>query len=121
MTIQRIKANQGLLYYLIRNNHSELASRISENDTIETMIIGLGRQGTRHAGLMQDFGTNVTAGIAPGRGGTRIHETIPVYNTVKEALEDHPNIAVASIWRHYSTAKDATLEVIKAGIPVVYS
>ncbi len=119
MSMERVKADQGLLYYLIQKNHPELAKRIAEKNTIETMIIGLGRQGTRHAGLMQDFGTDVTVGIAPGRGGTRIHETIPVYNTVKEALEDHPDIAVASIWRHYSTAKDATLELIEAGIPVV--
>ena len=61
----------------------------------------------------------ITAGIAPGRGGTRLLETIPIYDTIKECLTEHPNIAVASIWRHYSTAKDATIEVIEAGIPVV--
>jgi succinyl-CoA synthetase alpha subunit len=68
---------------------------------------------------MLEFGTNVTAGIAPGRGGTRVQEVIPVYDTVKDALNAHPGLAVASIWRHYSTAKDAVLEVIEAGIPIV--
>jgi succinyl-CoA synthetase alpha subunit len=68
---------------------------------------------------MQQYGTTITAGVAPGRGGTRLLEIIPVYDTITECLKEHPNIAVASIWRHYSTAKDATIEIIEAGIPVV--
>ncbi len=117
--LKRILPNQGILYYFIKQRRPDLAKVIDQTGTIETIIIGLGRQGTRHAGLMQEFGTDVTAGIAAGRGGTRIHETIPVYDTAKECLDDHPHIAAASIWRHYSTAKDAILEVIEAGIPVV--
>jgi succinyl-CoA synthetase alpha subunit len=115
----KLNSDQGLLYYLIKGIRPELANKIIEAKTIETMIVGLGRQGTRHAQLMMEYGTNVTCGVAPGRGGTKVHETIPVYNSAQEALDNHPNIAVASIWRHYSTAKDATIEVIKAGIPVV--
>ncbi|MFX1513844.1 MAG: citrate/2-methylcitrate synthase [Promethearchaeota archaeon] len=117
--LKRIQVNQGILYYFIKQRRPDLTKVIDETGTIETIIIGLGGQGTRHAGLMQEFGTNVTAGIATGRGGTRIHETIPVYDTVKDCLEEHPHIAAASIWRHYSTARDATLEVIEEGIPVV--
>ena len=115
----QLEADQGLLFYLIKENRPELAQRIAETKTIETMIVGLGRQGTRHAQLMMEYGTNVTCGVAPGRGGTKVHETIPVYESAQEAIENHPNIAVASIWRHYSTAKDATIEVIKSGIPIV--
>lgn len=119
MSLERIRADQGLLYHLIKQRRPDLAVKIAETNTIETLIVGLGRQGTIHAGLMTEFGTNVTVGIAPGRGGTRVQEIIPVYDTVKDALDDHPGIAVASIWRHYSTAKDAALEVIEAGIPIV--
>jgi succinyl-CoA synthetase alpha subunit len=68
---------------------------------------------------MQDFGTRIVAGIAPGEGGTRIHETIPVYDTVAECLKDHPYVAAASIWRQFSMAKEAVIEVIEAGIPLV--
>jgi succinyl-CoA synthetase alpha subunit len=68
---------------------------------------------------MQQYGTTITAGIAPGRGGTRVLETIPVYDTMEECLKEHPDIAAASIWRHYSTAKEATIEAIEAGIPLV--
>jgi succinyl-CoA synthetase alpha subunit len=119
MVEEKLKPDQGLLYYLIKETRPELAEQITKAKTIETMIVGLGRQGTRHAQLMMEYGTNVTCGVAPGRGGTKVHETIPVYDSAQEAIDTHPNIAVASIWRHYSTAKDATIEVIKSGIPIV--
>jgi succinyl-CoA synthetase alpha subunit len=108
-----------MLCHLINYARPDLVKKIEQTQQIETIVVGLGRQGTRHAGLMQDFGTTVTAGIASGRGGQRIHETIPVYDTVADCLEEHPNIVAASIWRHYSTARDAALEVIEAGVPLV--
>jgi len=117
--MQRIPAHEGMLCHMIGHARPDLVKIIQETQEIETAIIGLGRQGTRHAGLMQDFGTTVTAGIASGRGGQRIHETIPVYDTIADCMEEHPNIAAASIWRHYTTARDATLEVIEAGVPLV--
>jgi len=114
-----VTPDQGMLYYIIEKKRPDIAKKIRETGTVETVVVGLGGQGTRHAELMQQYGTTITAGIAPGRGGTRLLETIPVYDTIKECLEEHPYIAVASIWRHYSTAKDATIEVIESGIPVV--
>jgi succinyl-CoA synthetase alpha subunit len=117
--MQRIPVHQGVLCHLLKKARPDLAKTIEKTQEIETIVVGLGRQGTRHAGLMKDFGTTVTAGIAPGQGGQRIHETIPVYDTVADCLEEHPNIAAASIWKHYTSARDATLEVIEAGIPMV--
>jgi succinyl-CoA synthetase alpha subunit len=117
--VKTIPPSQGMLYFLIEKKRADIAKNIRETKTIETVVVGLGGQGTRHAELMQQYGTNITAGIAPGRGGTRLLETIPVYDNIKECLKEHPNIAVASIWRHYSTAKDATIEIIESGIPVV--
>ncbi len=114
-----VAPEKGMLYYIIEKKRPDLTKKIRETGRIETVVVGLGGQGTRHAELMQQYGTTITAGVAPGRGGTRLLETIPIYNTMKECLAEHPAIAVASIWRHYSTAKDATLEVIEAGVPVV--
>ncbi len=114
-----VRPDQGMLYYIIKKKRPDIAEKIRKTGTIETIVVGLGGQGMRHAELMQLYGTTITAGIAPGRGGTRLLEIIPIYNNIKECLREHPNIAVASIWRHYSTAKDATTEIIEAGIPVV--
>ncbi len=116
---KKLSVEQGLLFHLIKQVRPQLAEKIKESKQIQTMIVGLGRQGTRHAGLMMEYGTNVTCGVAPGRGGTRVHETVPVYETARHALENHPDIAIASIWRHYSTAKNATIEVIRSGVPII--
>jgi succinyl-CoA synthetase alpha subunit len=96
-----------------------LAKHIMETGEIDTIVVGLGREGTRHAGLMQEYGTRIVGGIASGEGGTRIHETIPVYDTVAECLKEHPYVAAASIWRQFSMAKESVIEAIEAGIPFV--
>jgi len=46
-----------------------------------------GRYGSLHAGLMARYGTNVAAGVTPGKGGTTI-EGVPVFDTVKEAVKE---------------------------------
>ncbi len=52
----------------------------------------------------------------PGRGSTRSSpSTIPS----TDCLADFPDIVAASVWRHYSTARDAAIEAIEAGIPLV--
>jgi len=117
--MQGIRADQGLLYHLISQLRPELAKHIKETGEIETIVVGLGREGTRHAGLMQDYGTRIVGGVASGEGGTRIHETIPVYDTVAECIKDHPYVAAASIWRQFSMAKESVIETIEAGIPLV--
>ena len=118
-TMQSLRADQGLLYHLILQLRPDLARHIKETGEIDTIVVGLGREGTRHAGLMKEYGTRIVAGIAPGEGGTRIHETIPVYDTVAECLKDHPYVAAASIWKQFSMAKESVIETIEAGIPLV--
>ncbi|HYB84710.1 MAG TPA: citrate/2-methylcitrate synthase [archaeon] len=117
--MQSLRADQGLLYHLILQLRPDLARHIKETGEIDTIVVGLGREGTRHAGLMKEYGTRIVAGIAPGEGGTRIHETIPVYDTVAECLKDHPYVAAASIWKQFSMAKESVIETIEAGIPLV--
>ncbi len=115
----RVHATEVILYHIVSKIRPELAKRIAKTNRLETLIIGLGGQGSKHAGLMHDFGTTVAAGVAPGKGGSRIHEVIPVYDTVAESIQAHPDIVAASIWRHYATARDAAIETIEAGIPLV--
>lgn len=117
--MNRVPVNKGMLHFLIKQVRPSLASEIEKTGKIETVIIGLGRQGTKHAGLMKDFGTDVTAGVSKGRGGTRVQEVIPVYDNITECLAERPNIAVASIWRHYSGVRDVCIEIIKAGVPII--
>src|SRR5574337_354966 len=45
-----------------------------------------GKEGTFHALACRDYGTSVVAGVTPGKGGVR-HEGIPVFDTVREAVD----------------------------------
>jgi succinyl-CoA synthetase alpha subunit len=47
-----------------------------------------GTQGSFHTKRMLDYGTQILAGVTPGKGGTRVHG-IPVYDTVEEAVKKH--------------------------------
>ena len=48
-----------------------------------------GAHGTFHSEQMIDYGTNIVAGVTPGKGGSNVLINIPVYNTVKEAKENN--------------------------------
>jgi len=117
--MKRIPSNSGLLYYFVKQIRPDLAKKIDETGIAETAVIGLGTQGTKHAGLMQEYGTKIAAAIAPGKEGTRVHETIPIYDSVANCLKEHPNIVAASIWKHFSSAREAAIEAIEGGIPIV--
>jgi len=46
-----------------------------------------GKFGTRHTKLMIEYGTNIVAGVTPGKGGQKFEDTVPIYETVKEAVD----------------------------------
>jgi len=46
-----------------------------------------GKFGTRHTKLMMEYGTNIVAGSTPGKGGQKFEDTVPIYETVKEAVD----------------------------------
>ncbi|UCF38016.1 MAG: succinate--CoA ligase subunit alpha [Acidobacteriota bacterium] len=76
-----------------------------------------GREGTFHTGLCREYGTNVVAGVTPGKGGM-VHDGIPVYNTVAEAVkQEGANTSVIFVPPPF--AADAVLESVDAGVPLI--
>lgn len=89
------------------------------NEKTEVLVQGItGREGLIRTRCMREYGTRVVAGVTPGKGGTDA-EGIPVYNTVKEALENHINMSLSAILVPRGFAKNAALEALDAGIKVV--
>ena len=82
------------------------------------LVQGLtGREGTFHALACRDYGTQVVAGVTPGKGGT-VHEGIPVFNTVSEAVAA-TGANASMIFVPPPFAADAIVEAADAGVAVI--
>jgi len=88
------------------------------NENTKLVVQGItGRDGSFHAKQMVEYGTQVVAGVTPGKGGQEEHG-VPVFNSVAEAKEQtQANTAVIYVPAKF--AKDAILEDINAGIDLI--
>lgn len=76
-----------------------------------------GKQGSYHTKLMLDYGTKIVAGVVPGKGGEEVFG-VPVYDTVKAAVDHHsPNASI--IFVPAQLAANAAKEAVGSGIETV--
>ena len=76
-----------------------------------------GSQGTLHSSQSIEYGTNVVGGVTPGKGGAS-HLDLPVFNSVKEAVEQvQPNASLIFVPAPF--CKGAILEAADAGIKFI--
>jgi len=78
-----------------------------------------GKEGSKAAKQMRDYGTKVVAGVTPGKGGELV-EGIPVYDTMEQARREHPQINATSIYVPPAGVKDAAFEAIANGVSLVH-
>ena len=77
-----------------------------------------GRDGSFHAKQMIEYGTRVVAGVTPGKGGQKFEGTVPVYNTVAEAVQaTGANTSVIYVPPPF--AADAMMEAAAAGVKLI--
>ncbi|MDO9080595.1 MAG: succinate--CoA ligase subunit alpha [Desulfuromonadales bacterium] len=85
------------------------------NKDSKVLVQGMtGRSGLFHAQACRDYGTQIVAGVTPGRGGIHV-EGIPVFNTVEEAVR-YTGATVSMIFVPPPAAADAILEAGAAGL-----
>ena len=77
-----------------------------------------GKEGSFHASRCIEYGTNVVAGVTPGKGGLMFEDTVPVFDTVEQAVES-TGANISLIFVPPPFAADAVLESADAGIPIV--
>jgi succinyl-CoA synthetase alpha subunit len=79
-----------------------------------------GREGEFHARQCQAYGTNVVAGVTPGKGGLRaLDDTVPVFDTVSEAVRE-TGANTSLIFVPAAGAPDAVMEAATAGIATIF-
>ena len=90
---------------------------IDKNTTV--IVQGItGRDGSFHTRQMIEYGTNIVAGVTPGKGGQKFDDTVPIFNTVAEAAKQTgANTSVIYVPPMY--AADAIMEAADAGVTLI--
>ena len=92
------------------------------NEDTKVLVQGItGGFGGRHAGLSLDYGTNLVAGVTPGKGGLTFDHgdhKVPVYDTVTDAVKE-TGATTSAIFVPPPFAADAILEAVDAGVDLV--
>ena len=85
----------------------------------EVIVQGItGSYGSLHAGKMLEYGTNITAGVTPGKGGQTWNESVPIYNTMQEAV-DATDAKISIIFVPAKFFLAAAKDALNAGIKLL--
>ncbi len=99
-------------------NQNFIKMSVLVNKNSKIIVQGFtGSEGTFHASQMIEYGTNVVGGVTPGKGGTT-HLDRPVFNTIKDAVEQ-VGADTSIIFVPPAFAADAIMEAADAGIKVI--
>src|SRR3954468_13546257 len=89
------------------------------NEKTRLVVQGItGSAGSFHAKQCMEYGTNVVAGVTPGKGGQKFEGKVPLFNTVEQAVKaTGANATVIYVPPPY--AADAIMEAADAGVPLI--
>lgn len=89
------------------------------NEKSRVLVQGItGREGLVRTKLMKGYGTNVVAGVTPGKGG-EIVEGVPVFDSVHEAVDTIGAVDISVIFVPAHLVKSGALEAIDAGVKLL--
>lgn len=88
-------------------------------ERVPVIVQGItGTFGSLHAKSMMDYGTNIAAGVTPGKGGQKFEDRVPIYNTVKEAV-DATGSKISIVFVPAKFFLSAAREALDAGIKLL--
>src|SRR5579872_1920019 len=89
------------------------------NSKTNVVVQGItGREGSSHTLAMARYGTKIAAGVTPGKGGENLGG-VPVYNTLSQAMREHPEINASIIFVPAPFAADAVYEAVDSELKLV--
>ena len=89
------------------------------NNNTKLVVQGItGKEGAFHTRKMLDYGTHISAGVTPEKGGQKDENGIPIFNTVAESIS-YTGANASVIFVPASFAADACLEAICAGVDLI--
>jgi len=112
-------------FLIQKKNHNDMSVLVNKDSRLVVQGI-TGGEGTFHTSQMLEYGTNVVAGVTPGKGGLQyegnekdsFNRPVPIYNTVKDAVEKE-NANASVIFVPAAFAGDAIMEAAEAGLKVI--
>ena len=89
------------------------------NEHSRILVQGItGQEGSFHARACRTYGTNVVAGVTPGKGGQLFDGEVPIFDSVEQAInEQQANVSLIFVPPPF--AADAIVESADAGIPLI--
>src|SRR5512137_160749 len=92
---------------------------ILADENTKVLVQGItGSYGGRHAKLSLEYGTQVVAGVTPGKGGQLFESQVPIFDTVSEAVRE-TGADASAIFVPPAFAADAILEAADAGVGLI--
>jgi succinyl-CoA synthetase alpha subunit len=89
------------------------------DENTKLLVQGItGSFGARHAQLSLDYGTQLVAGVTPGKGGQKFADVVPIFDTVEQAVRE-TGATASAIFVPPPFAADAILEAFDAGVELV--
>src|SRR3989442_13693322 len=86
------------------------------DETKRILVQGItGREGQARTRLMREYGTNVVAGVTPGKGGQTVLR-VPIFNTPEEAVKTMGKIDISVLFVPAAGVQGAAIAAIDAGI-----
>ena len=103
------------IYEILRGQKDENGNYQKQSVIVQGIT---GKYGSAHAKLMMEYGTNVAAGVTPGKGGQKFEDKIPIFEKVSEAVAA-TNAKISIVFVPAKFFLEAATDALESGIKLL--